>query len=279
MSYPTGTLRRTSRSSYRELGEPESPGSGLRQFREYQVPNKRKARDCEVCGANYRPTYPQQRACGRACGVLMRRESPLSAVCRICGGGFEHATAGGHAPERCPPCATIRPPRSACGICDQEVPSGRSAYCSAECAATAKRAADRALYPPRQLELLAPCERCGRLVHLEIRRWRCDDCLAETKNSRKRRERVRRRTLERSVRREPYTFRQIAERDGWACQICGDPVDRGEVVPHPMAPTIDHIIALANGGHDVPSNVQLAHFACNCGKSNRLVIVGRSAAQ
>lgn len=247
------------------------------------MPNKRKARDCEVCGVLYRPTYPGQRACSRGCGVEMRRATIRLVECRTCGEGFEYATAS-RAPEECASCVALgaarRPPRAACGVCTAEVAPGCWTYCSDACAAIAKRAADRALYPPRQLELLTPCERCGNLTYLhDVRRWRCDECLAETRNARKRRERVRRRTLEKSVHHEPYTFRQIAERDGWDCQICGVPVDRDEVVPHPLAPTIDHIIALANGGHDVPSNVQLAHFTCNCGKSNRPIMVGAGAAQ
>jgi 5-methylcytosine-specific restriction endonuclease McrA len=40
-------------------------------------------------------------------------------------------------------------------------------------------------------------------------------------------------------------------------------------VPHRRAPTVDHIVPLANGGHDVRVNVQLAHFGCNSRKSAR----------
>jgi 5-methylcytosine-specific restriction endonuclease McrA len=34
-------------------------------------------------------------------------------------------------------------------------------------------------------------------------------------------------------------------------------------VPHPDAPTIDHLLPLCDGGDDVRANVQLAHFLCN----------------
>jgi 5-methylcytosine-specific restriction endonuclease McrA len=40
-------------------------------------------------------------------------------------------------------------------------------------------------------------------------------------------------------------------------------------VPEPLAPTIDHIIALANGGTHEPTNVQCAHFICNATKGAR----------
>jgi len=56
------------------------------------------------------------------------------------------------------------------------------------------------------------------------------------------------------------------------CGICGKPVDFNLKYPHPLSPTIDHIIPLAKGGH--PSdieNLQLAHRCCNRQKSNKLV--------
>lgn len=55
------------------------------------------------------------------------------------------------------------------------------------------------------------------------------------------------------------------------CALCGRPVDKTLKYPHPMSATIDHIIPIDRGGH--PSdieNLQLAHFACNRAKSNKL---------
>lgn len=60
---------------------------------------------------------------------------------------------------------------------------------------------------------------------------------------------------------------KIYDRDDWRCQLCGKPVRRGKSVPHPLAPTIDHIVPLADGGNHEPSNVQCAHFICNSRKS------------
>jgi len=51
-----------------------------------------------------------------------------------------------------------------------------------------------------------------------------------------------------------------------------------KVVPHPKAPTIDHIVPLSAGGDDTKANVQLAHFSCNTrknvGGSQQLRIIG-----
>ena len=55
------------------------------------------------------------------------------------------------------------------------------------------------------------------------------------------------------------------------CGICGHPVDKNLKPPHAMAPAIDHIIAVANGGH--PSdidNLQLSHSSCNRQKSDKM---------
>lgn len=55
------------------------------------------------------------------------------------------------------------------------------------------------------------------------------------------------------------------------CAICGKPVDFSKKAPHPMSPTIDHIIPVAKGGHPSDlNNLQLAHWTCNRQKSDKL---------
>lgn len=56
------------------------------------------------------------------------------------------------------------------------------------------------------------------------------------------------------------------------CGICGKPVDKSFKFPHPLSPSVDHIIPVDKGGH--PSdieNLQLAHLCCNRFKSDKLV--------
>lgn len=62
---------------------------------------------------------------------------------------------------------------------------------------------------------------------------------------------------------------EIYDRDNYECQICGQKLDMSLTVPAPGAPTIDHIIPLANGGTHEPSNAQAACFMCNAIKGNR----------
>jgi 5-methylcytosine-specific restriction endonuclease McrA len=47
-------------------------------------------------------------------------------------------------------------------------------------------------------------------------------------------------------------------------------VQRTERVPHPLAPTLDHIVPLARGGHHTRDNTQCAHFSCNTRKGARV---------
>lgn len=63
---------------------------------------------------------------------------------------------------------------------------------------------------------------------------------------------------------------KVFERDGWACRLCGDPLDRSADVPHPLAAVIDHIVPLALGGEHAHYNVQAAHFICNSHKRDVL---------
>lgn len=62
------------------------------------------------------------------------------------------------------------------------------------------------------------------------------------------------------------------------CGICGQPVDKTLKAPHPLSPTIDHIIPLDKGGHPSDlANLQLAHRACNRAKSNKMFMQQRPA--
>ena len=56
------------------------------------------------------------------------------------------------------------------------------------------------------------------------------------------------------------------------CGICGKPVDKTLKYPHPMSPTVDHIIPVSKGGHPSDlANLQLAHRCCNRQKSDKLI--------
>ena len=54
------------------------------------------------------------------------------------------------------------------------------------------------------------------------------------------------------------------------CGICGQAVDKALKYPHPLSPTVDHIIPCAKGGSDDIENLQLAHRKCNRDKSDKM---------
>ena len=64
------------------------------------------------------------------------------------------------------------------------------------------------------------------------------------------------------------------------CALCGKPVDFNLKYPHPLSPTIDHIVPVAKGGHpsDI-NNLQLAHRCCNRAKSDKLMPAKDSGSQ
>ena len=69
---------------------------------------------------------------------------------------------------------------------------------------------------------------------------------------------------------EPYADREIFERDGWICQLCGDPIDPALDRRALLGATIDHTVPLSRGGADTRANVKTAHNRCNRQKSARI---------
>ena len=62
---------------------------------------------------------------------------------------------------------------------------------------------------------------------------------------------------------------RLLERDGLTCYICGktcDPNDTSWGTSGPNYPTLDHVVALANGGGHTWENVRVACGECNSRK-------------
>lgn len=62
----------------------------------------------------------------------------------------------------------------------------------------------------------------------------------------------------------------IYDRDGWRCQLCGEPVDMVADTTHPSAPTLDHIVPRSRGGSDDPDNLRLTHRGCNARRQSAI---------
>lgn len=59
-------------------------------------------------------------------------------------------------------------------------------------------------------------------------------------------------------------MRRLLERDAVVfCWICGEPIDRSLPGEDDRAISIDHVLALADGGNHDLSNLKAAHRVCN----------------
>lgn len=78
---------------------------------------------------------------------------------------------------------------------------------------------------------------------------------------------------------EDITLKKLYKRDEGICYICGDGCDyedkyitnEGYFVVGKKYPSIDHVVALSNGGKHSWENVKLAHHYCNTIKRDNLI--------
>ena len=133
--------------------------------------------------------------------------------------------------------------------------------------ARAKLAQSLADNQPR-LWIMGKCQGgCGKdLTACRAASWQVHYC--STTCSR-RVQRARHRARKRLATVEMVSHSKVFERDGWVCQLCGDPVDPTLRYPNDQCASIDHIIPLSKGGDHSYANTQLAHALCNSLKGNR----------
>lgn len=131
---------------------------------------------------------------------------------------------------------------------------------------TVRPATDFRPDPYRKSGLRSRCRDCDRTFNCKYNAARSLD--PEYRAYRRTIERRRDRTLAKA-KSTPYDRVSIFERDGWVCQLCGEPVDREACWPDPGCATIDHIVPLSLGGEDSPSNVRLAHYGCNSSRQDK----------
>jgi hypothetical protein len=144
-----------------------------------------------------------------------------------------------------------RRPVRGCVYCGEPLPYGSSRYCS-----------DHRGYNAAIID----CIVCGATFQRTHGGLCCStECSEEAKRERYRRKNRARRTKSRPG---VYTLREIGDRAGWRCHLCGKKV-RGDLSGmHPRGPTIDHLVPLSKGGTDSARNVDLAHRSCNVSRGN-----------
>ena len=219
--------------------------------------------------------------CGKACtrvsatrlakgyGQLCREHSPTNhrvgpLICLTCGATFDKQ---GHAHQRFCSRACLRehqranhvepPPREPkiveCMQCGGRfIRRGNGWTCSTACRQKQVQQAYRdryeRWYQPRKLEP-AICSKCGQAYQSRHRaRLLCRQCR-------------RRGDITGGLR------RQIGERDGWRCYLCGKRVI-------PSYATLDHLVPYSQGGTEAPGNLRIVHRSCNSRRG-----AGRTPAQ
>lgn len=191
-------------------------------------------------------------------GGYKGRDSKVRLKCLTCGHEFDR-------------CVTWKN-ETTCPSCKQrEVDDRRKAR-------EVEKARRREQLAEQELKRDKVCKECGSVYHDEYpnSRYCSKECKRKATNRkssiRKKRNHAcrssyRSRARKYNVQYDPtVTLGKVFERDGGICQICGLPCDWDDRLygtSGPSYPTIDHIVAMANGGGHVWENVQLAHSICN----------------
>ena len=72
-----------------------------------------------------------------------------------------------------------------------------------------------------------------------------------------------RRARKKGVQREAIDLPTLLARDNFRCGLCAKKISIQHRYPHPLSPSIDHIIPLSKGGSHTWTNVQASHHECN----------------
>ena len=261
---------------------------------------------CEYCEKEYIPNKfaaKRQRFCSKECNAKWRYHNPQSGsyICLGCGSVFipKSKENNKYCSRECYFKTIEAKPKEKtivkCAICSKEF-EGRvnSKACGPQCKeewirrreqerynqykATEKYQRDlargREKYEPKE-PIEKKCGYCGKEYKTPYQSKYCVECrpLAEAKNKteadRARREKIR------GVFVAPVSRVEVYNRDNWVCGICKKPVDKKLSFPHPMSPSLDHVIPIARGGTHEPDNVQLAHFICNSYKRDTVCDIAR----
>ncbi len=204
---------------------------------------------CSYCGADLGDCHPRRKYCSRSCkqSFLWRLHNPTSPV--------------GH-----------------CGWCQEKMPDGKrphAQYCSRPCKAAAAHGRRRKTTPEENAERYR--REKERRKEYAIQRYREEPERAKQysrswriSNPDKRHiQHQRRRARIRSAYVEDVDRNVVFGRDEMICQKCGIRCDPAAQWPAGNMPTLDHVVALANGGEHSYENSQTLCLACNCRKGAR----------
>lgn len=166
-----------------------------------------------------------------------------------------------------------------CPICGQDFVGKRpQQYCSMKCRLEADRQSAVESYKRRHLDVFSKertCSVCGSKFYKPygnaVPYKFCSNACREIakKDARKLARRLRENKIKKDSIRHGYINPDyVYERDHWICGICGKKIVKAKTSPHPLSPSIDHIIPLSKGGSHTKENVRAAHHYCNSKRGN-----------
>lgn len=241
-------------------------------------------RQCAFCGSAFEIKTAGQAACSRACSRRARigREETLS--CLRCAIQFEKRSRAGDKNLYCSrECAfKYKADRSIfesssvwfkkCNVCERPFVARRSNVqrCGEDCDKIRHRQKERERSSERKDLTPRDCRKCGKPftpIYGKKNRVFCSKkCLDASFRPPGRTHRIRARRA--GVAYEPIDKEKLFIRDNWTCQICGVKCIQWPGKPHPRAATLDHVVAIANGGGHLWGNVQCACWKCNIDKGS-----------
>lgn len=163
--------------------------------------------------------------------------------------------------------AKKQPKDKVCIQCGKEYQthSSKGKYCSSLCSSRYRK--------KREIKFIdKKCKECGKhFTTITNRRTFCEDSCANRYKSRAKE--VNRRSVIKSNGSIDWdiSIPKLIKRDGIKCYLCNEDCNRqdfiinsnGTTITGEYYPSIEHVIAVANGGTHTWSNVKLAHRGCN----------------
>lgn len=212
-------------------------------------------RACIKCGASFTANRTTKVYCSKACS---RAAAEKYGKCAGCGDRIHRRS-------------------TLCGSCGQRARFGWSGGKELVRHTSTPQPKTRVREPKPRRFVSGKCKACGkRIITLGIE-WASatcsDECRGrwakECKKAYRTTYYAKRRAREQETRSEPIYRHKVYAADDHKCYLCGGPLIMSEAVPHPHAPTIDHVKPLAHGGAHTYDNIRAAHFICNSRKSDK----------
>jgi 5-methylcytosine-specific restriction endonuclease McrA len=238
---------------------------------------------CTHCGVEFSPKErTRTKYCSRECGHAAMRVPGNPIVAAIVVGRYKRSASARQRRADTDAAQRFRSVRF-CGHCGITfVALGFRNCCTRECHRRYEATRVPAPYRHRATPRVGSCKQCSTEIVASGKRGRrrvfcslaCQkrwwSTRTPTYTESRREHEQRRRAQIRSLPTERFRDAEVFERDGWVCGLCGEPVARNEIAPHPQSASLDHIIPLARGGHHTRENTQCAHFGCNARKGARV---------